>query len=475
MATECTSADLTLEGLGRRAVIGKFDGGRMSSDGGSVVLRAANQVLDLTARLARCFSDYRDERRTEHSVEALVGQRVYGLALGYEDLNDHDRLRDDSVLALALEREDVKGEARVRARDRGHPLAGSSTLNRLELGEPESAAAHRYKKIVAHCEALDALLVDVFVEAHQEPPEEIVLDLDATDDPLHGHQEGRFFHGYYRCYCYLPLYVTCGEHVLCCRLRPSNIDASYGSVDELERVVGRLRECWPHTRIVVRGDSGFCRDELMAWCEDQGVDFVFGLAKNPRLQRAVERQMRKSRRRCAATGKASRRFRDFRYRTLETWSRTRRVVGKAEWLPGARGANPRFVVTSLSRERFATRALYEELYCARGEMENRIKEQQLDLFADRTSTETLRANQLRLYFSAFAGVLLLTIRRLGLAGTPFARAQCGTIRSRFLKIAATVKVTARKVWVSFSSVYPWQETFARILAGLGAAARASPR
>ena len=370
MHTQCNSVDLTFEGLGRREVIGKFDGGRMSSDGGSVLLRASNRVLDLTARLARCFSDYRDERRTEHSVEALVGQRVYGLALGYEDLNDHDRLRDDSVLALALEREDVKGEARVRERDRGHPLAGSSTLNRLELGEPQSAAEHRYKKIVAHREALDALLVDVFVEAHQEAPEEIVLDLDATDDPLHGHQEGRFFHGYYRHYCYLPLYITCAEHVLCCRLRPSNIDASYGSVHELGRIVARVRQCWPHTRIVVRGDSGFCREELMAWCEAHGVDFVFGLARNPRLQRSLERQMRKSRRRCAATGEASRRFRDFCYRTLGSWSRARRVVGKAEWLPGARGANPRFVVTSLSKERFATRALYEELYCARGEMEN---------------------------------------------------------------------------------------------------------
>ena len=263
--------------------------------------------------------------------------------------------------------------------------------------------------------------------------------------------------------------------MLCCRLRPSNIDASYGSVHELERIVARLRECWLHTRIVVRGDSGFCREELMAWCEAHGVDFVFGLARNPRLQRSLERQMRKSRRRCAATGEASRRFRDFRYRTLGSWSRARRVVGKAEWLPGARGANPRFVVTSLSKERFATRALYEELYCARGEMENRIKEQQLDLFADRTSTATLRANQLRLYFSAFAGVLLLTIRRLGLVGTQFARAQCGTIRTRFLKVAAMVKVTARKVWVSFSSVYPWQESFALILARLGAASRGSPR
>ena len=336
------------------------------------------------------------------------------------------RLRDDSVLALALQREDVRGEARVRERDRGHPLAGSSTLNRLELGEPQSGAEHRYKKIVAHCEALDALLVDVFIEAHQEPPEEIVLDLDATDDPLHGHQEGRFFHGYYRCYCYLPLYITCGEHVLCCRLRPSNIDASYGSVHELERIVARLRQCWAHTRIVVRGDSGFCREELMAWCEDQGVDFVFGLAKNPRLQRLVERQMRKSRRRCAATGKPSRRFRDFRYRTLNSWSRARRVVGKAEWLPG--GARRQCALCRHQLEPGAIRgprALYEGLYCARGEMENRIKG---------AATRPVRRPHLhRDAAREPASAVLLGLRRRFVADHPPAGARRHALRTRAMR------------------------------------------
>ena len=475
MATECNSVRVPLEGLGRREVVGRFDGGRMSSDAGVVLLRSANKVFDVIGRLAGCFSDYRDAGRVEHPLETLIGQRVYGLALGYEDLNDHDRLRDDSLVALALGREDVTGEWRARERDRGHALAGSSTLNRLELGTPEAAATHRYQKIVANCEAIDALLVELFVDAHEEAPEEIVLDLDATDDRLHGHQEGRFFHGYYGCYCYLPLYITCGEHVVCGRLRPSDIDASAGSVAELSRIIGQIRRRWPHTRVVIRGDSGFCREELMAWCEAHGVDFVFGLARNARLQRAIARQMRRSRSRCAARGAPSRRFRDFRYRTLESWNRSRRVVGKAQWLPGARGANPRFVVTSLTKDRIGTRALYEELYCARGDRENRIKEQQLDLFADRTSTATMRANQLRVYFSAFAGILLLIIRRFGLAGTALASAQCGAIRTRLLKIAGALKVTVRKIWVSFSSVYPWQEPFARIVARLEAAARAPPR
>ena len=474
MTTKCNSVCVPLEGLGRRAVVGKFDGGRMSSDAGAVLLRSANTVFNVIGRLAGCFSDHREAGRVEHPVEALIGQRVYGLALGYEDLNDHDRLRDDSVLALALEREDVTGEARVRARDRGHPLAGSSTLNRVELGTPETAAKDRYKKIVADPEAIDALMVDLFLDAHQAAPEELVLDLDATDDPLHGQQEGRFFHGYYGGYCYLPLYITCGEHVVCCRLRPSDIDASAGSVQELSRIVERIRGRWPQTRIVIRGDSGFCREEIMAWCEANDLDFVFGLARNARLQRAIARQMRRSRSRCVASGAPSRRFRDFRYRTRNSWSRSRRVVGKAEWLPGARGANPRFVVTSLGQDRSGTRTVYEELYCTRGDMENRIKEQQLDLFADRTSTATMRANQLRLYFSAFAGIVLQIIRQFGLAGTDLAAAQCGTIRVKLLKIAGVVKVTARKVWVSFSSVYPCPERFARIVARLQALARASP-
>ena len=403
-------------------MVGKFDGGRLSSDGGAVLLRAANQAFQVTGRLAACFIDHRNPARVEHSLESLLGQRVFALALGYEDINDHDRLRDDSL--LALDGPDLTGQSRRRERDRGHALAGSSTLNRLELGTLLEADEDRYKKVVASTEQIDDLLVDLFLDMHETLPERIVLDVDATDDQLHGQQEG--------------------------------------TVAELERIVRRIRQRWPQAAIVVRGDAGFCRDTLMTWCEQRGVDYVLGLARNSRLLGQIRRQLRQAGKACARTGQAARRFRDFRYRTLKSWGRQRRVVGKAEWLPGQRGANPRFVVTSLSREEVAGRQLYEELYCARGEMENRIKKQQLDLFADRTSTATMRANQLRMYFSVFAGTLLLIMRRYGLAGSPLARAQSGTIRSRILKVAVAVRVTARKVWLRFSSTYPHRELFERI-------------
>ena len=333
MPTHCITIDLPNHG--RRKVQARFDGGRMSSDGGALLLRAADHRSGLSQRLAACFVDHRDPRRCEHSLQHLLAQRLFGLVLGYEDISDHDRLRDDSLLALAVGSDDVTGARRARERDRDHPLAGSSTLNRLELGTPEKAGQDRYKRIVADTERLDALLVDLFLNSHAKAPEEIVLDVDATDDPLHGQQEGRFFHGYYDCYCYLPLYVTCGPHVLCGRLRTANRDAADGTVQELERIVGQIRQRWPRVRVIVRGDAGFCREDLMAWCEGQeGVDYVFGLARNCRLQRALARQQRRSRSRGLASGRASRRYRDFRYRTLASWSRKRRVVGKAEWLPG---------------------------------------------------------------------------------------------------------------------------------------------
>ena len=300
-----------------------------------------------------------------------------------------------------------------------------------------------------------------------------MLDLDATDDPVHGHQEGRFFHGYYGGYCYLPLYITCGDHVLRCRLRPANIDPAAGSVDELATVVEQIRARWPGTAIVVRADSGFCREALMSWCESHDVDFVLGMAKTPRLRARIAKQLERSRRRCLGRRTASRRYRGFHFRTLKSWSRSRRVVGKAEWLPGANGANPRFVVTSLSARRFGARALYEGLYCARGDMENRIKEQQLDLFADRTSSSRMATNQLRLYFSAFAGILMQVIREFGVTGTALARAQFGTLRLRFLKIAGSIRVTARRVWLSLSSVYPWGALFVRVARNLRGA-RAPP-
>ena len=475
MQPECTPAQLCFEGLGRRRVEGRFDGGRLTTDGGLLLLREVDRRFRVTERLAGCFRDHRSAELIEHRLETLVAQRVLGLAAGYEDLNDHDRLRWDSALALASGCADVTGERRRRARDRGQALAGSSTLNRLELSVPETAAGDRYKRIAADPAAMDALLVALFLEAHPAPPGEIVLDLDATDDPLHGNQEGRFFHGYYRSYCYLPLYITCGDFVLCARLRPADIDAPEGSVAELQRIVAQIRAAWPATRILVRGDAGFCRDELMAWCEDEGLDYVFGLARNPRLQRWLAKALRKSRRRCAATGKASRRFRERGYRTRTSWSRKRRVVGKAEWLPGLRGNNPRFVVTNLPPDQVGAQQLYEAVYCARGEMENRIKEAQLCLFADRTSTATMRANQLRLTFATFAGVLITLLRQVGLPGTALAGARADTIRARLLKVAARITVSRRRIRVAFTSVYPLQAVFAHVLAALRAPpARAGP-
>ncbi len=464
MSTECNPTQLEFHALGRRQVVGRFDGGRISSDGGGLLLRETDVRLGLMERLAKCFVDHRQAGSVEHEVRTLIAQRVYGLALGYEDLNDHDQLRSDSVLALLVGKLDVEGASRVRVRDRGRPLAGSSTLNRLELSCTERAASDRYKRIAADIAAMDELLVDVFIESYAKAPREIWLDLDATDDPLHGHQEGRFFHGYYRHYCYLPLYIFCGEQLLCARLRPSNIDASAGSVEELERIVTQIRGRWPKTRIVIRADSGFCREPIMRWCEDHGVGYVLGLARNSRVVRALGAPMREARAAYQHTGRAARRFRDFHYRTRKSWSRRRRVVGKAEYLP--KGPNPRFVVTNLPPHRAGARHLYETLYCARGEMENRIKEQQLGLFADRTSAATMRANQLRLYFASFAYVLMQALRRLGLEGTPFARAQCTTIRLKLLKIGARVRITVRKIWLSFADAYPYASDVVRVFSNL---------
>ena len=461
MTTQCIPDQLEFQSFGRRRVSGCFDGGRLTSDGGGVLLREVAQRLDLFARLAGCFTDYRQAGRVEHPVQSLLAQRIYGLALGYEDINDHDTLRSDSLLALLVGKADLTGESRRRVRDQGCPLAGSSTLNRLELGVPCQAPSHRYQKVVAAPEELDRLLVDVFLESHRQAPAVLWLDLDATDDPLHGKQEGRFFHGYYKSYCYLPLYVFCGEHLLCARLRPADRDAQAGSVDELARIIQQIRQRWPEVRIIVRGDSGFCREELMAWCEAHDVGYLFGLAKNPRLEKQIARALQKSHRRYLQTKRASRRFRELRYRTRKSWTRTRRVVAKAEHL--AKGPNPRFVVTNLDTKTAGAQTLYEDLYCARGEMENRIKEQQLDLFADRTSTATLRANQLRLYLSSFAYLLMHGLRRLGLAGTRWARAQCGTIRTQLLKLAAAVRISARRVWLAFASGYPHQAAFAAVL------------
>ena len=315
-------------------------------------------------------------------------------------------------------------------------------------------------------EAIDRLLVDVFVEAHAEPPASIVLDLDATDDPLHGHQEGRFFHGYYDSYCYLPLYIFCGEHLLCARLRTANVDGAADSVQEVARIVAQLRLAWPNVRIILRGDSGFCREALMAWCEAERVDYVFGVAQNARLNREIEAELAQAAALYEQTKEPARVFKEFQYSTRETWSRARRLVAKAEHL--AKGANPRFVVSSLAAEEYGAQALYEDLYCTRGDMENRIKEPQLDLFADRTSSHKMWANQLRLYWSSMAYLLLQALRRLGLQGTEMAKAQCQTIRLKLLKIGAQVRVTVRKVWVSLASGCPYAELFVRAMENLAA-------
>jgi hypothetical protein len=444
-------------------VAADFSGGEVSSDAGALLLREVAEGSSILRRFADCFVDYRNADLIEHSVLELVAQRTYAVALGYEDVNDHDELRRDPLLATLVGKTDPTGKNRKRKSDRGNPLAGKSTINRLELADPEKAAQHRYHKIVCESESIDRFFVDVYLDAHKTPPKEIVLDFDATDDPLHGHQEGRFFHGYYGCYCYLPLYVFAGDHLLLARLRPSDIDASAGTLEELSRIVAQIRGRWPKVRIIVRGDSGFARNDTMTWCENNGVNYIFGLQRNPRLCKAIERQLKKSQRRYHQTKKASRRFRDFRYRTLESWDRSRRVVGKAEYLGKE---NPRFVVTSLTKAEYGARALYEDLYCARGDMENRIKEQQLSLFSDRTSSSWFRANQLRLWFSSVAYVLLNELRRLGLKGTELERAQCWTIRNKLLKVGALVTISVRRVWVRYASGYPYKVLFACILANL---------
>jgi hypothetical protein len=449
----------------RRKVVASFDGGTLSSDGGVLLLGEVDRRRGLLDRFAACFTDHRNPGLVEHSVTELVRQRVFTLALAYEDLNDHDELRTDPLLAAVVGKADPTGSDRRQRQDRGKPLAGKSTLNRLEWG---AVKQDRYRKITVDEAAVDRFFVEAFLSAHEQAPAEVILDLDATDDPLHGEQEGRFFHGYYGGYCYLPLYIFCGSHLLCARLRHSNIDASAGSVAEVDRIVAQIRERWPEVHIILRADSGFAREELMAWCEQHKVGYVFGLARNARLQRALGAELAQARALYEESGKAARVFKDFVYRTRKSWSRERRVVGKAEHL--AMGANPRYLVTSLDSQHWAAQTLYEDLYCARGEMENRIKEQQLCLFADRTSTHFLASNQVRLWLSSVAYTLLNELRRLGLEGTELAKARCDTIRIKLLKIGAQIRVTVRRVRVHLASSYPHAALFVQIVEQL----RSSP-
>lgn len=441
--TECNQERFSFAAHFSRRVEAGFTAGQVSSDGGALLLRQADRRIDLLGRLAGCFSDGRRPELTEHSVAEMVAQRIYGLALGYEDLNDHEQLRSDPLIGL------LSGKRKLE-----EPLAGKSTLNRLEL----TGRSKRYHKIGYSAAAIDQLLVDLFIESHTSVPNQIVLDLDATDIPLYGHQPERFFHGYYDSYCYLPLYIFAGDQLLCARLRPANQDAAAGSLDEAKRIVRQLRTRWSEVKIVLRADSGFCREELMAWCEQNGVEYLFGLARNQRLRRIIGKQMHQAQSLHAATGKAARVFTEFSYRTHKSWSRSRRVVSKAEYLD--KGENPRFVVTSLSGDEQAAQNLYEKLYCARGEMENRIKEQ-MCLFADRLSTDEMRGNQLRLYFSALAYTLVEALRRLALSGTEWAQAQVDTIRRKLFKIGAIVQVSIRRVVLQMSSAYPWRSIYAQ--------------
>ncbi len=442
MPTQCRQEELDFGSSGGRKLVGAFDGGAITSNGGSVLLAATDKRIGLTERLAGCFIDHRSADRVEHALVDLLRQRIFGIALGHEDLIDHDALRFDPALTAVLGKP-------------GAWLAGKSTLNRLE--HAAKIGRDRHHKLDHDPSAIERLFVDLLLEAHHEVPSRIILDLDATDDPVYGEQEGRHFHGYYDCYCYLPLYVFCGRHLLAAKLRPSSVDAADGSMAEVARIVAQIRERWPTTTIVVRADSGFCRDDLMTWCEANDVQYVLGLAGNSRLVVKLAPEMRKAKRRSKRTGQPARVFTDFAYRTRQSWSAKRRVIGKGEWTQGA--ANPRFIVTNIHAANGSARFLYEDVYCQRGEMENRLKECQGDLFADRTPAPTMRANQLRLWLSSFAYVLMCAVRRIGLAGTKLAAATCGTIRLKLLKIGALVTISVRRVKLAFASACPEREVF----------------
>jgi Transposase DDE domain group 1 len=449
MQSDCSDRQLIFEGFAGRKVVADFNGGAVTSHGGALLLREADRAIGLTGMVARCFRDGRAAEDVVHRIETLVAQRIHGLALGYEDLNDHDELRHDPVLGLLSDTLTPK-RANVAT------LAGKSTLNRLERA-PETGD-RRYHKISVDEPAIEEVFLRLYIAAHRQPPKRIVLDLDATDDPLHGDQEGRYFHGYYRCYCYLPLYIFEGRHLLVAKLRKADIDGSAGAKEEIARVVAHVRKAWPDVEIWLRADSGFARDELMGWCEVNRVGYVFGMARNRRLEGMIADALAAAKAEFQATGEAVRVFKELTYRTLDSWSCERRVVAKAEHLE--KGANPRFIVTSLPAGEIDGRELYEKVYCQRGEMENRIKECQLDLYADRTSAATMRANQLRLWFASLAYVLIETVRRLALEGTQLAKATAGSIRLKLLNLGAIVTVSVRRIKIAIASACPAKDVFA---------------
>ena len=462
MPTECNPDSFDFGTVERRIVVGAFDGGEITSDAVALLLGQTDKAIRLVSRLAGCFQDGRSPAFIVHKLPALLSQRIFGIALGYEDIVDHDQLRHDPVLG-------VLGGTLTRKRSNCAALAGKSTLNRLE--HAAKVGADPYHKITHDPAAIERLFVTLMLEAHgvdvggqqkrawNEPPRQLIIDLDATHDPIHGEQEGRHFNAFYDCYCYLPLYIFAGRHLLAAKLRSAGKDAADGAKEEIARIVSQIRERWPNVRIILRADSGFARDDLMNWCENHDIDFIFGLARNVRLVGAIKRELVLARRASRRSGRAERRFAVLEdWDTREGWARPRKVVAKAEWTEGK--ANPRFIVTSLHWSDGDARKLYEDIYCARGEMENRIKECQSDLFAGRTSAASMRANQLRLWFAAFAYVVLAALRRIGLVGTELARATCGTIRLKLLKIGALITKSVRRVKIAFASSCPHQATFA---------------
>lgn len=463
--TDCKNQPLLFQDLGRRKVIADFSGGTLSSDGGVLLLRAVDRGLGVSRTLASCFDDGRDLRYADHLVQELVIQRLHGLALGYEDLNDHDRLRLDPLLAVACEKRDPLG--RDRLHQKGIALAGSSTLNRLELSNNK---ATRYHKLRHDPQKVQACLLQMGVRCLPKQARELVLDLDAMGQVLHGLQEGRHFRSHYNEYCYLPLYACVGDIPLWAQLRTSDQDAASGVVAALEQIVPAIRRRCRQARIIIRADSGFCREETMAWCESQSeaVYYCLGLAKNSVLIERLQPALAQARaRRCLTGAPNARAFTEFAYQTVKSWSRARRVIGKAEVM--AAGDNPRFLVTNLPASgfkdeenpaRFQPARLYEELYCGRGEMENVLKQQVLDLEADRMSTHYLASNQLRLWFATLAYLLLERTRTMGLRGTELARATVGSVRLKLLKVAAQVTVSVRRIYVQLSSAYPLRELFA---------------
>jgi hypothetical protein len=459
MPTHCTQDSLHFGRVEGRAVVADFSGGTITSNAGALLLGKADAAVGIIDRFAACFDDGRNQGLIEHTIPTMVGQRVIGIALGQEDLVDHDDLRHDPVMAA------IVGKLTPRRKECA-PLAGKSTLSRLEHSpqEGEVHAPPRYHKIRHDGEAIERVFVDIALGSRRHAPATMVIDLDATDSPLHGHQEGRFFHGYYDCYCYLPLFVFWDRHLLSAKLRPANVDAAAGSVAEMARIVAQVRARWPGTTIIVRADSGFCRDDLMSWCEANDVHFVLGLARNPRLVAEIASELVEARAAAEATGRPARVFKDFAWSTLESWSRKRRVIAKAEWTHGE--ANPRFIVTSLPADVIDAGKLYEQVYCQRGEMENRIKECQLDLLADRMPAATMRANQLRLWFASMAYVLMCALRRIALAATELARATCATIRLKLLKIGAQVTISVRRVHIAMTAACPARAIFAHAHARL---------